>query len=298
MISAHKIQERLVAYSQIYSEIPSGRTENTELEVLQDQSNYINKTSEYLEASAKFDLGEISVDDGQALVDTGRVCAEEGLFSLPFEKTYIEITLVDNTSKNRTALLFGPASQFFDKIILERRPEFIGGTAALNFVRKGEVGPAQGSWEVPALVAVFNKEFTKTYIVPAAMEFANYAEFTEDQYDSVVHFNTIMIYIMHSLLNARGVELKTELPPIKLNRKRVQKNRPPLYEHHVLKIGGYSSSGRVLGLGASHASPRSHWRRGHVRTIHRATPQEKRIAIPACLINGPGFISKDYEISR
>ncbi len=62
-------------------------------------------------------------------------------------------------------------------------------------------------------------------------------------------------------------------------------------------LGHYSSRGRVLGLGASHASPRAHWRRGHIRTIYKNTPKQKRITIPATLINGLGFVSKDYEVS-
>jgi hypothetical protein len=298
MNGAHKILECLGTYSQLYSALPSGRTGNSELEALQDQSNYINKTVEYLEASTKFDLGEISVDDSQALVDTGRECAEEGLFSLPFEVTYIEATLVSGTSKVRFGSMFVPATEFFNESIYQERPELDDGMAALNFFYRTEGCTAQHSWEIPALVTVFSQDFTETYVVPAAKEFTNYAAVTEDQHDEVAHFNTTMLYTVHSLLNARGVELKTELPPIKLNRRRVQKNRPPLYEHHILKIGGYSSSGRIIGVGASHASPRSHWRRGHIRTIYRDTPQQKRIAIRASLINGPGFISKDYKVSR
>jgi hypothetical protein len=38
------------------------------------------------------------------------------------------------------------------------------------------------------------------------------------------------------------------------------------------------------------ASPRQHWRRGHIRTL----PSGEKIAIQAMLINGRGFISKEY----
>jgi hypothetical protein len=298
MISAHKIQECLANYIQLYSPLSWDRIDKSESEVLKDQENYIKKSRGLLVSAVKFDLGEISLKKSQTLFDTGKECAEEGLFRLPFEETYVETTLVDDLVKRRCGSLFIPASEFFDEAVFERHPEFIGGTAALNFVRKSDPEAARGSWEIPTLIAVFNREFTETYIVPAAKELVDYAALTEDQCQEAARFNTAMLYIMHSLINARGVELQTEPAPIKLNRKRIQRNKPPLYEHHTLKIGGYSSSGRVLGVGASHASPRAHWRRGHIRTIRQGTPQQKRIAIPACLINGSGFVSKDYEISQ
>lgn len=298
MISAHKIQERLAAYSQSYSPPPPDHIKRSKLEVLKNQENYVKKTSALLDAAVKFDLGEINLQNAQILFDTGKECADEGLFNLPYDKTYIEASLVDKTSKERFSLMLVPASKWFDEVVFERHPEFIDGTVALNFVRKNEAGPGQGSWEIPTIIAVHNRDFTESYIFPAAKKLIDYSALTEEQCQDTAHFNTTILYVMHSLINARGVEVQTELAPVKLNRRRAQKNRPLLYEHHIVKIGGYSSSGRVLGVGASHASPRAHWRRGHIRTIHRGTPQQKKVMIPATRINGPGFISKDYEISR
>lgn len=298
MISAHKIQERLAAYSQMYSPLPWGRIPKSEFEVLKDQENYVKRASELLGASEKFDIGEISQKDLETLYDTGKECAEAGVFSLPFEITYVEGTLAYDTVNTRFGSMFAPASSCFDGVVFEQHPEFIGGTASLSFTRINKIGPDHGSWKVPTLISVISRDFTKAYGIPAAKELTEYAAMTEDTRQRAARISVTMLYIMHSLINARGVKLLTEPAPVNLNRKRIQRNKPPLYEHHILKIGGFSSSGRVLGVGASHASPRAHWRRGHIRTIRRGTPKQKRIAIPACLISGPGFVSKDYEISR
>jgi hypothetical protein len=298
MNSSHKIQECLTKYIQLYGPLPWEVIDKTELEVLKDQEGYVHRISKILDAAIKFDLGEISVEASETLFETGKECAEEGLLSLPFEEIYVEATLVNGTAKKRFGFMYAPASKCFDEVLFERHPEFIDGTAALCFFRKSEPTIARGTWELPAVIAVFNWDFTETYIAPAALEFTDYAALTDEQWEYSKNLNTSMLYVAHSLINARGVKLQTEPAPVKLNRKRIQKNKPPLYEHHVLKIGGYSSSGRVLGVGASHASPRAHWRRGHIRTIRRGTPQQKRIRIPASLINGPGFVSKEYEISQ
>ena len=79
-------------------------------------------------------------------------------------------------------------------------------------------------------------------------------------------------------------------PPEKLNKKRKKNGKTPLYEHKIVTFGGISSSGNIVGFGMKRASPRQHWRRGHIRTL----PSGEKIAIQAMLINGRGFISKEY----
>lgn len=298
MISVHKLQERLAACSPKYSSRSWDRIEKSAMEALRDQQSYAKRASELLDTAVKFDLGEISFDDSRILFDTARECVEEGVFSLPYEVTYIEVTLEDNASNHRIGSVISPASKCFDESYIERHPEFIDRTVALNFVRKNEDGTAGGSWVVPTVIAVFSRDFTKSYSAPAAKELVNYAALTEDVRRGLGCFNTALLYVIHSVLNARGVEFQIEPAPANLNQKRIRKNQPPLYGHRILKIGGYSSSGRVRGVGASHASPSAHWQRGHIHTIHRGTPKQKRLVVPATLISGPGVVSKDYEISR
>jgi len=97
------------------------------------------------------------------------------------------------------------------------------------------------------------------------------------------------------LLGAKGVATELVAAPDRLNKHRLKKGKVPLYEHRIIKIGGVSSSGRVVGVGMERASPRMHWRRGHVRTL----PSGKKAAVRAALISqgSRGFISHEYEVA-
>jgi len=103
-----------------------------------------------------------------------------------------------------------------------------------------------------------------------------------------------MMGAVHAIINAKGVDTRTVLPPEKLNKKRIEKGKAPLYSHNVVTFGGISSSGNIVGAGMKRASPRQHWRRGHIRTLSSG----KQIAIQAILINGRGFISKEYAYAN
>jgi hypothetical protein len=298
MISAHKIQEHLASIASSYRPLPWSYINKSESEVPLNQESHIIKASELLNDAVKFDLGELSQQNSRALFYTGIEYAKEGLLKLPFEPTYAEVTFVNDTINKRSGTVFAPTSMLFDEAVFEKHPEFVGGTAALSFSRINKTIKSNDFWGIHALIAVISPDCKEVYSVPMAKGLPEYAVLTETQRHDEAYCSITKLCIMHSLINARGVELQTEPAPTKLNRKRFQRNKPPLYEYHILKIGGYSSGGRVLGFGASHASPRAHWRRGHIRTIHEGTPKQKKIPIPATLINGPGFVSKDYEISR
>jgi hypothetical protein len=298
MISIHKIQERLEIGSRVFSRVPMDLIEKPTADALREQIIYEISISKVLDAANKFDLGNINSKNLETLIDTGRECAAGGLLALPFEITYAEGSFEYGSGELRSGTVFAPASKYLGVAEFESRPELIGGTAALNFSRISGCDNIQDSWKSPTLITVFSRGFTDIFCVPAVKNLVEKYEISDDQCQRTADINTTLLYALHSLINARGIEIQTEPAPAKLNRSRAKKNKLPLYEHHVLKIGGFSKSGRVLGVGASHASPRSHWRRGHIRTIHQGTPKEKRIAIPACLITGPGFISKEYEVLR
>lgn len=118
-------------------------------------------------------------------------------------------------------------------------------------------------------------------------------------FEKASHINNIRALLCTlAAMQAKGVEVETVTPAAALQKARAKRGKAPLVEYKVLKIGGISKTGRVIGVGRSHASPKSHWRRGHVRTIHRGTPEERKIPIPAVIVNGgtPGFVHKVYQV--
>jgi len=72
-----------------------------------------------------------------------------------------------------------------------------------------------------------------------------------------------------AILNSRNTEIITTPAPKRLNEKRAKKGKPPIGEIKEIRInyGGkrYMIDGREEG--GTHASPRLHWRRGHVRRL-------------------------------
>ena len=86
--------------------------------------------------------------------------------------------------------------------------------------------------------------------------------------------------------------------PTKLNKKRAKKNRIPLYEYKILDIVAdvlhsptYSSKPHQ---GGTHASPRMHKRRGHVRRL----PSGKQTWVRNMIVGKPtaGMVEKEYSV--
>ena len=68
--------------------------------------------------------------------------------------------------------------------------------------------------------------------------------------------------------------------------------KAPLYTYKVLTIGKKKPKSRRLG--GTHASPRSHLRRGYYRTSQKGI----RHWVQPCMVKGgtDGFVHKDYRV--
>lgn len=104
-----------------------------------------------------------------------------------------------------------------------------------------------------------------------------------------------LLYACLGLLNSDGVEQERKKEPKFINAKRAAKGKPPIFEHTTvfidlakLKIPGFIGNG-------THAPPRLHWRRGHVRTLASG----RKTIVRPCLVGRPenGMIDHDYKVS-
>lgn len=69
--------------------------------------------------------------------------------------------------------------------------------------------------------------------------------------------------------------------------------------YHVLTLNLAETHRRTIGMPFNkHESPRLHWRRGHWRTIHRYTDDERKTWVKKCLVGDPrkGFSDKHYKL--
>lgn len=90
-----------------------------------------------------------------------------------------------------------------------------------------------------------------------------------------------------------NVETIEHAPPKFINSKRISKGKIPFFSYRTLHIKQEESANTGQSTG-THASPRLHLRRGHIRRIHG----DKRIWIRASLVGdkSKGLISKDYKV--
>jgi len=245
----------------------------------------IDKVAKGLRQSAKFDLGDFTVYDGEQgdtttpLFLTGQEMAAEGLFSLPFPFTYYEATFY---GQRLGGLFVGSDGSAAD--IGQGDADLVGCTMFDPTPRGWALRNNTMMWCPQKMTCAFNR------IVQRGPD-----DLTEEGKYQLEQDIYALLYVASALLSQTAVTLEVEDPPVKLNKSRKERGKPPLYSHHVVKIKGFSNSGRITN-GGTHASPRKHWRRGHVRVLRRGLPNEKKTLIPACLINGRGFVSKEYEV--
>ncbi len=87
--------------------------------------------------------------------------------------------------------------------------------------------------------------------------------------------------------------IQVENTPAKMtNRRRIEKGKIPFFTYRTLHITGENESGGEAT--GTHASPRLHFRRGHIRRIS----DDRRVWVRSCLVGDKtkGFAGKDYKV--
>ncbi len=128
--------------------------------------------------------------------------------------------------------------------------------------------------------------------VPYDLNESNY-----DAYDMAAVNLAIYLTVM---ISSRTTEVDVKTAPKMLNKGRIKKGRPPLFEHRVVRIVPHRYIDRPDGTsGVTRNSPRLHWRRSHVRTLHKGTDQEKKVLISRFLVGKKelGEITHDYVVA-
>jgi hypothetical protein len=103
-----------------------------------------------------------------------------------------------------------------------------------------------------------------------------------------------MAFRFFDVLACSNVATVSTPPSAALNKKRVKKGKLPILEYKTLTIVLDESRSESDPQGGTHASPRVHLRRGHIRRI---TP-EKRVWVQPCVVGSKhGMIVKDYKVT-
>ena len=104
----------------------------------------------------------------------------------------------------------------------------------------------------------------------------------------------MMVIAACSVLNCANVVTADMPAPAALNKKRIAKDRPPLFSYKVLQLDAERVTTKSSPGDGTHAPPRMHLRRGHMRRL-----EEKTIWVRAAVINASspdGVVAKDYAL--
>lgn len=116
--------------------------------------------------------------------------------------------------------------------------------------------------------------------------YAMMAQDTNDEFIAVME--------LIEILSCRNVSINSVAPAAALNKKRSSKGRVPFFEYKVLMLDPTQESASGTGVAkGTHASPRVHLRRGHIRRL-----PDRNIWVNATVVGNKqmGMVSKDYAV--
>lgn len=97
-----------------------------------------------------------------------------------------------------------------------------------------------------------------------------------------------------SVINCANVTTAEISAPAALNKKRQEKGKQPFFSYKVLQLSDERREAGKGGAGGSHASPRMHLRRGHLRRL-----ESKVVWVRPAMVNAgsnTGVVLKDYAV--
>jgi hypothetical protein len=157
---------------------------------------------------------------------------------------------------------------------------------SLLVIKKGKSASQRRGYLVDTFILqeeVFDKVINEKGISQADYQFS-------DDYGDLID----LILETCSVVNCSNI-IALDLPPINaLNKKRIKNGKQPFFTYKVLQLKETTKKKISIGEG-SHASPRTHLRRGHIRRL-----EDKTVWVKPAVINGEsthGVVVKDYAIN-
>lgn len=109
------------------------------------------------------------------------------------------------------------------------------------------------------------------------------------------HDETQMLIQACSVLNCANITTSEVSTSKILNQKRKKKGKQPFFTYKVLQVSDERKQSGKPGTGGSHASPRMHLRRGHLRRLESKTIWVRPTMVKAG--STAGVVAKDYAVT-
>lgn len=233
-----------------------------------ENAEHIKSLVASLEKSVKFDIGDVGNLLDHDVIYSGH--STINVPELPYDKTYLEMKSVNGNH-------YGVIFELIDGYVLcyVLIPSYFNSKEYLfpNGFRMIEEDNQ---------LKVIDKEF---------YDKENHIKMASQAYWSV-HFAVEAL----NLINCSNIIIKDNQPSKFINQKRKKKGKAPLFCYKTLHIDtGERTETKGSGTG-THASPRVHLRRGHIRKLANG----KTVWVQPCLVGNKdnGIVHKDYSLEE
>lgn len=230
--------------------------------------------AEVIDRAHKFEARYESVIDNEDLHQTAIELWRAGILRPPYPETYVEIEF--------------PKEAGYRPAIICRHNAAINETVLRFFA----YWPKDRIWTDTGLA--FRSNYAASppegivYVADSSAYRDNSWSFNRDMVaHGQANFMTLCCF-----MSTKHSRLSPVEAPEKLNRQREKRGVSPVYSHYRIDLSPEIAE-RATGDG-THASPRLHWRRGHVRTL----PTGSKVGVKPHLVGlaERGFVSKDYRV--
>lgn len=217
-------------------------------------------------------------------------------FRLPYKRVALEFA--HPTCEDRDTWYHEQPTAKFDASIALAQELTVDGEDVVHFVAISRLIAPHGKCWVPSNFGMLFSRDGRKHQVWANSDAARrkLAEVGHDGALSIamgdLHCELRSVLQLVAALRCRNVSTSTARPPDKINKKRESQGKQPFFSYHVLELAEHDSAPRGA-LSGTHASPRTHLRRGHIRRLS----QDRVVWVNACVVRGElGFVEKDYAI--
>ena len=197
-----------------------------------------------------------------------------------------------------------PFPNFAFRCSHEENGEIVGKTyISLNFNVEGKSGDLMLRFtkKQNGAVQIFGGILKTNSTNPSLLDFRSInPDDTIENTKWVYHEVVDQIFMFSLVLATKNIPKTTETPSPKLQQKRAKEGLPPLPYTTNVKLNAYmiARNNTESGNTGTHASPRPHLRRAHLRTVVRG---EETITIPVqqCMVNWDGgspLMREEYKV--
>lgn len=216
--------------------------------------------------------------------------ASNGVFALPYDKFVVVMgpcVTTDDDSGHWVATVERREDQLVGRSWMVGRDQLRNGAGIWSY----RIGSDRNAWIDGTEGLLVDEEATRG---PGAIILSDDPEKTvlDLRIERFLWLTTIFQCV--GLLSSKGVASEVVAAPTYLNKKREQKKLAPIFSYRLLTINPQDVVEAQGVARGTHASPRLHWRRGHIRKLG----EDRHTIVRPCLVGSieRGYVAKDYKV--